>query len=266
MKTSGIYKIVNKLNGRYYVGSSKDILTPNKGRWYEHKRSLSANKHKNSHLQRAWNKYGEKNFKFVIVEKCVPDVKTLLEREQVYLNLAKIKKRECYNMSFIAGAVDFTPEIRRKMSNARMGRYIGEKSPDFIYVDDKTTNKLKSVWIKLGKYGLLNYAKSNCGLGAAPIRRLIKLYRKDPIAVKHRKKYYCKLVKKYAKINGEKIRGTQHPCADNTIYKFFNLETKKIFIGDRYDFNKLYKLGRGTMHNLVKGKIRKTHSEWTIMT
>jgi hypothetical protein len=26
MKVCGIYKIVNRVNGRYYVGSSKDIL------------------------------------------------------------------------------------------------------------------------------------------------------------------------------------------------------------------------------------------------
>lgn len=40
-KISGIYKIINKINGKYYVGSSKDIVTPNIGRWYMHKYELN---------------------------------------------------------------------------------------------------------------------------------------------------------------------------------------------------------------------------------
>ena len=57
-KISGIYKIVNKVNGKYYVGSSNDVL---KTRFYEHKRLLTKNKHFNVKLQNAWNKYGESN-------------------------------------------------------------------------------------------------------------------------------------------------------------------------------------------------------------
>ena len=88
----GIYKIVNKINGDFYVGSSKNI---NK-RWGQHLMKLKNNKHQNMILQRAWEKYGEDNFNFEIVENC--SVETLLEIENVYLtqnpkyNIAKVAK------------------------------------------------------------------------------------------------------------------------------------------------------------------------------
>jgi group I intron endonuclease len=105
MKISGIYKIINKVNGKYYVGSSKQILEHN-GRFYEHKRLLRQNKHINPHLQNAWNRYGEDNFNFVLVENV--NELNLLIVEQKYLDIAKLEKHKCYNISFIAGKVEMT--------------------------------------------------------------------------------------------------------------------------------------------------------------
>ena len=42
-KVSGIYKIINKVNGKYYVGSSNDILGAG-GRWKEHINGLNLTK------------------------------------------------------------------------------------------------------------------------------------------------------------------------------------------------------------------------------
>ena len=61
--TRGIYTITNLLDGRYYVGSSLTI----EKRIKRHKKDLLSNKHHCQPLQRAWNKYGEQNFKFDIV-------------------------------------------------------------------------------------------------------------------------------------------------------------------------------------------------------
>lgn len=79
---SGIYKITNKNNGRYYIGSSVNI----NNRWNEHKRTLKQNKHDNDFLQKSWNKHGEESFLFEIIE-YVLDLDKLLEREQYYLDL-----------------------------------------------------------------------------------------------------------------------------------------------------------------------------------
>ena len=76
----GIYRIKNLINGKCYYGSSKQI----EKRLKRHKRELKNNTHINSILQRAWNKYGENNFLFQIVEEC--DENILLEVEQKYLD------------------------------------------------------------------------------------------------------------------------------------------------------------------------------------
>ena len=64
---SGIYKIINKVNDKYYVGSSQNIMGLH-GRCYDQIRKLNLNQHSNPHLQSAWNKYGKINFVFLIIE------------------------------------------------------------------------------------------------------------------------------------------------------------------------------------------------------
>lgn len=92
-KISGIYKIINKVNNKYYIGSSKNIDF----RWKIHIRQLNNQKHHNEYLQRAWNKYGSDVFDFVIVENV--SVENLLTVEQKYLNEIS-KSDNCYNLIF----------------------------------------------------------------------------------------------------------------------------------------------------------------------
>ena len=91
-KICGVYKIVNKVNGKIYVGSSKDIET----RWRNHKSALNDGTHANPHLQRAWDKYKAHNFSFEIIEECSLD--TRFEREQHYLNTLNPFDNNGYNV------------------------------------------------------------------------------------------------------------------------------------------------------------------------
>ena len=63
---SGIYMIRNIINNKVYIGQSSDL----KDRLAHHKSSLRHNRHYSSYLQNAWNKYGEENFEFIILEEC----------------------------------------------------------------------------------------------------------------------------------------------------------------------------------------------------
>lgn len=79
--TCGIYAILNKVNGKVYVGQSIDI----EKQWGRHKSLLRRKVHKNSHLESAWHKYGQSNFSFIILEK-VANKKFLTGYEQSYKN------------------------------------------------------------------------------------------------------------------------------------------------------------------------------------
>lgn len=65
-KVSGIYTITNKVTGKLYIGESLDIYR----RWHdEHIPQLRKNCHYNKELQKDFNKYGEENFSFDILER-----------------------------------------------------------------------------------------------------------------------------------------------------------------------------------------------------
>lgn len=94
MIQSGIYKIVNKINNKCYIGSSVDI----RRRKRYHFSQLRCNKHHSILLQSSFNKNGEKNFILEIIELC--DISVLLEREQFYLDKYKsYDPKNGYNIS-----------------------------------------------------------------------------------------------------------------------------------------------------------------------
>ncbi len=121
---SGVYKITNLKNGKFYIGSSKDI----EFRWSEHKKHLNGNYHINKKLQNAWNFYGKENFEFTIVELVSNDETFLLEREQFYFDIFKPYIKEIgYNIGEkSSGGDNFThnpnkENIREHLSDINLG-------------------------------------------------------------------------------------------------------------------------------------------------
>jgi len=76
----GIYKIINVVNNKFYVGSAVRLSR----RRTRHFSELRTNRHNNAKLQAAWNKYGESSFIFVVVEE-LPDDADLLAAEDRWL-------------------------------------------------------------------------------------------------------------------------------------------------------------------------------------
>lgn len=90
---SGIYCIENIINHKKYIGQSIDILN----RWSKHISELNNNRHYNDYLQKAWNKYGEDNFNFYILEYCL--IKDLDDNEVYWINFFNTTNREAgYNL------------------------------------------------------------------------------------------------------------------------------------------------------------------------
>lgn len=94
----GIYKIINVVNNKFYVGSAVDL----KRRKTRHFSELRTGKHNNRHLQSAWIKYGEQAFVFVVVEE-LPEDADLLAAENVWLK-EHVGKDYCYNLGVDATA------------------------------------------------------------------------------------------------------------------------------------------------------------------
>lgn len=87
-KITGIYIITNLLNNKVYIGQSLSIFN----RWWDHKNLLNKGRHHSHHLQKAWNKYGESNFKFEVLSICNENNLNFIEDEFVKLYKANNRK------------------------------------------------------------------------------------------------------------------------------------------------------------------------------
>lgn len=153
----GIYMIENLINGKKYIGQSINLQTRKK----THINNLKRNKHCNKHLQRAWNKYGEKNFQIKILELC--DREFLSEKEMAYISYYD-SYTNGYNLT-IGGestiGYKFTEEAKLKISLANSGRFVSDVTKKKIsdssskkWADEKYREKQsksrKEAWNKIG--------------------------------------------------------------------------------------------------------------------
>jgi group I intron endonuclease len=109
---TGIYQIVNKVNGKRYIGSA--VRFDNRKR--QHFQSLARGDHHSVALQRAWRMYGEESFEFERLLICSKE--NLIMYEQAYMD-AFIPE---YNIVPRAGSqlgYKHTEETRKRMSESR---------------------------------------------------------------------------------------------------------------------------------------------------
>lgn len=154
---SGIYKITNTINGKFYIGSSKDLIRRKK----DHFRLLRKGINHSTLLQRAVSKYGLENFIFEIIVECSEDLLFTIEQKLV----DELKPK--YNIAI-------------KNVSVPTGLPYKDKSLYKKYAKDRLRNNKNFGWknriiIKLDKEGnelqeyssLKSYAKEhNCAIGS----------------------------------------------------------------------------------------------------
>jgi len=123
----GVYAIINTVNQKLYIGSSKNL----KNRKYNHFFALKNNKHPNEYLQNAWNKHGKQAFNWAIL--CYCKENTLLEKEQYYINYYQACNPNCgYNLSLRADRIKLTEEslekMRKKLSEVMKVRMLSKET------------------------------------------------------------------------------------------------------------------------------------------
>lgn len=180
---SVIYSILNKKNGKIYVGQTRN--SP-KDRFSKHKFELNTHTHPNNHLQNAWDKYGEDSFEFNILENC--STSSLNSNEIFWIDYFNSTDPEKgYNLHG-GGNVNFTvsDETRKKLSDINKGKNhwnygrhhsseTREKISESMKLvenpmhNDETCKKMSESRIKkyntTGYYRVSKHKKSDCKQG-----------------------------------------------------------------------------------------------------
>jgi group I intron endonuclease len=120
---TGVYKIVNKVNGRVYYGSAQESFNK---RWSKHQRELLGNIHHCYHLQDDYDIYGPSVFDYFIILEC--DVRDCLMYEQMYIDAYWDGGDRCYNIAMDATSpmkgrtYQHTEEAKKAIGNNNKGK------------------------------------------------------------------------------------------------------------------------------------------------
>lgn len=126
----GIYKIVNIVNNKIYIGSS--IKT--RRRYIAHLNLLNNNKHHNKFLQSSYNKFGSNSFLFSVIEEC--EIEQLELKEAEYIRLYKSNNRNFgYNIKDPERHT-LPKEIRYQIGLKLRGRKHSQETKDKISMSE----------------------------------------------------------------------------------------------------------------------------------
>ncbi len=120
----GVYQIINLASGKVYIGSS---ARSTRARLEVHVSMLKKCLHHNSHLQSAWNKYGEDSFISGELIYCEPE--EVIRYEQFFMDRGQVVING-YNMCPMAQSslgIIHTIETRKRISQAHRGKKILKK-------------------------------------------------------------------------------------------------------------------------------------------
>lgn len=224
IRKGGIYKIIHKESGKYYIGSTVSF----RKRWISHRYKLNNNFHENDHLQNAWNKYGSREFEFLVVE-YVDNKNDLLTLEQFYLDKIKSdfenKIDSHYNQRYDAFKLKMTEEMKEKIGNANRGR--------------KHTNVAKS------KMSFSRKGEKHWGYGKTRSKETKELISKK---LKGRK-----MSAEFSRKTSIRTKGVNNPAYDPTIYHFYNKNLNLHKYCTKYELKTEFNL-RNNVSALCKGK------------
>lgn len=223
-KTAGVYQIKNKNNGRYYIGSAKDL----KKRCKDHLSELIRNVHCNKKLQRDWNKYGYKDYEFSILEICKAEDRYKIE--QKYLDIGFSAPKLFFNIIPVAlsGEIrEYPAALRKRWSEKQRDHtkynFYNFYTEESIYCD---VYALIEKYPDLPKGCLGNVSKGRNW--SAKGWTLEKTFKEQKIKNGRVWRFFQRKIKNKKAIDL------------STIYHLVNIETKEEFIGSKSEFVKKY--------------------------
>lgn len=159
-----IYCITNLINNKKYIGQTAD-KKGYKERWRKHRSCLRRGNHKNSHLQNAWNKYGEENFEFILLHeykyKSKEDVRNKLnDMEKYYIDKWNLFDRDLgYNIASAgSNGNNFAGKSEEEMKEyGKLRSEIAKKWWNNASEEEKEIRKINMIASRKGK----NMSKDN---------------------------------------------------------------------------------------------------------
>lgn len=143
----GIYCIKNLITNKSYIGQANNIVQ----RWNRHKSDLNKQIHHNNHLQRAWNKYGEQNFEFEIIE-IVENCDYLQDKEAYWIKHFKsIDRKFGYNIREAGINSPISEETKLKISKANTGRKFSKEHKEKLSIAGKKRVLSDETKLKISK-------------------------------------------------------------------------------------------------------------------
>lgn len=141
----GIYSIV--CGPKIYIGQTKDLSNRLSGHFSYLRRGI----HKNPHLQAAWNKYGEDEFDFEVIEECNESIRD--ERERFWITFFNsLDRKSGYNIE--SGGLEnkhHSEESRKLISDKAKGRKVSDESRLKMSLSRKGRIKSRQECEKLSK-------------------------------------------------------------------------------------------------------------------
>ena len=130
-KISGIYIITNIIENKNYIGRSSNCYS----RFSKHKYLLRKNIHYNQHLQNSWNKHGESNFTFDIIDE--NNIKFLPSLENWWCNMLDTHNRIYgYNIELTSpfGKIKSSIETNNKIKISNTGHICLDETKEKLRV------------------------------------------------------------------------------------------------------------------------------------
>jgi group I intron endonuclease len=143
---SGIYKITNKVNKKYYIGSACDLYK----RYKEHRSALVSNRHHNKQLTRFVNKYSIDNLEFCLLEECTPEELEL--KEQYYITNNKNLFNETVDVKSCNRGKKLSEEHKHRISESI-------KAKNIVRSEETKSKISKANKGKVGKYNRTDKTK-----------------------------------------------------------------------------------------------------------
>jgi group I intron endonuclease len=207
-KICGIYMIYCKDNESAYVGQSRNLYARLRG----HRLELSKKIHKNSILQRTYDKYGPDSFVYLLLEIC--EKEQLLEREKYLFDL--LEDDYCMNIMEPGYYPDMTAEACRKSAEVKRGRKVSDDTKEKLRLvllnmkmPEEAIQKISSTWKKKLEDPFWKETRMK------NIRKIAENCKGKPLSEEHREKLRVAISgKKQNRLTMEKIKEIKYLCRD----------------------------------------------------